>query len=330
MRKIVIVACSLLMLASPLFAADETFKIEVNKQIERTQPVFPGNYGVAVAESEPNNDCTAPDAAALFVGSIDAAIDAGGDEDWFVFQAGDGECVTFATETFDGTTTDTQLYIYEAATCTDLSADIAFDDDGGPSTFSLIEDFPVPAAGTYYLRVKHWSASGTGPYVLTSSIGTCPPPPVPPANNSCATAEPLDCPGTVSGTTLLATNDLEDLAEVCVPFGADGPDVFYEVCVAAGEQLTAVLTPTGASWDPALWFVTDCTDNSSCVAGVDTGFSGDPEVLSWTNTTGAEVCLFVIPDSFFITADGDFDLTVTCDGVVATENQSWGNVKARF
>ena len=132
----------------------------------------------------------------------------------------------------------------------------------------------------------------------------------------------------MSGTTDLAANDLEDLLEVCVPFGADGPDVFYSIEVPPSHQLTATLVPT--DWDPALWFVTDCTDETSCVAGVDSGFFNDPEILAWTNETAAPVTIYVIPDGFNATADGPFELTVECDPVIATQNDSWGEVKSRF
>ncbi|NNM31242.1 MAG: hypothetical protein HKO57_17150, partial [Akkermansiaceae bacterium] len=254
---------AILAFALPSFAQiTEERKIEVNKIIHMIGFTPNFNSSAVVGETEPNDDCTGPDGADLFADSVSGAIDAGGDEDWFAFTANEGDCFTFATDSFNASDTDTQLYIYEAATCTDPFADLEFNDDGGPGLFSLISDWPAPAAGTYYLRVKHFSATGTGEYELFSSVGACP---APPANNTCANAEPLACNSAVSGTTAVATNDLEDLPspEVCIPFGADGPDVFYEITVPAGNQLTAVLTPD--NWDPGIWFVKDCTDRNTCV-----------------------------------------------------------------
>ena len=318
-------ACALVV-AAPAFAeSNEDFKKEVNKTIRMLDFTPISGTSATVAETEPNDDCGSPDPADIFADQVAGSIDVAGDEDWFVFDGVAGQCVTLATESREASTTDTQLYIYDAAGCSDPTAFLAFDDDGGPGLFSLISEFEVPADGVYYVRVKHFSSSGTGDYSLIGSVAACP---SPPANNTCDGAERVACNSTVSGTTVNATNDLEDLDESCVPFGADGPDVFYEVVVPAGEQIDVILEPT--DWDPALWIVTDCSDQNSCLVGADTGFFNDPETVSWANDTGSDQTVYIIPDGFFSGAFGDFTLTISCDAVVSEDGESWGSMKARF
>lgn len=319
-------ACALL-IATPALAQnyDEDFKRQTNKTIRLLDFVPIAGTAAVVSETEPNDDCGAPDPASIFVDDVAASIDVAGDEDWFVFDGVAGQCVTIATESRESSSTDTQLYIYDAAGCSDPLAFLAFNDDGGPGLFSLISDFEIPADGTYYVRVKHFSSSGTGAYTLLASEGACP---QPPANNTCATAEPVACNSSVTGSTVLGTNDLEDLTGICVPFGADGPDVFYSVVVEPGEQIDALVDPV--DWDPALWIVTNCTDENTCVAGADAGFFNDPESVSWTNEGDSPQTVFVIVDSFTASAFGDFTLTISCDAVVSGDEESFGSVKARF
>lgn len=321
-----LVAIAVLALAVPALAGvDIDRKIEVNKIINMIGFTPNLNASAVTGETEPNDDCSTPDAADIFADDTSGAIDVGGDEDWFVFQGLAGECVTFGTESYNGSSTDTQLYLYAAADCGDPGAWLVWDDDDGPGLFSLIENFELPASGSYYLRVKHFSATGTGEYLLTAGTAACL---AAPDNNLCVNAEPLACNSTVSGTTDLATNDLEDLTEICVPFGADGPDVFYSVEVPAGFTISATLVPV--DWDPALWIVTDCTDENTCVAGADTGFFNDPEMVSWTNASASPVTVYVIPDSYTASVSGDFDLTVSCEQTVSTSQNSWGEVKSQF
>lgn len=324
LRSTILCLTVLSLLTAPALAGvDLDTKIQVNKQIQlldyRPEIVTPSG---TKAESEPNDDCLTAEALAA---SVDAAIDPAGDEDWYYFDGVMGDCVTLATESLNGSTTDTRIYLYDEPNCEDPEAWIAFNDDGGPGLFSLVEAFELPASGRYFVRVKHFSSTGTGEYTLLFDTVACL---EPPANNTCAEAEALDCNSVVSGTTDLATNDLEDLDELCVPFGADGPDVFYEVCVPDGFQLTAQINPL--DWDPALWAVLDCNDETSCVAGADSGFFNDPEQIQWTNDTGAEVCLYIIPDGYYSGASGPFELSVNCDQIVANDFPTWGTLKVRY
>ncbi len=327
LKTLLVTSVSLLILVGPAFAGGLQEKIETNKLIQTlVEPIVPTNYASTSAEIEPNNAC---EEANTYVDVMTGAIDPGGDEDWFWFDGLAGDCVTIATDTWNGSSTDTQLYLYDTAGCSDPLNYLVWNDDAGPGLFSLIEDFALPGSGTYYIRVKHYSSSGTGEYALTLDLASCPVPPEPPVNDLCENAIRVDCNTSVEGSTELGANDLEDILEVCVPFGADGPDVFYEICVPPSHELDVMLTPDG--WDPALWFVMDCNDETTCVAGTDAGFFNDPEMLTWINVDEVnEVCIYIVPDSYYSGASGPFTLDINCTFVVPVEGESWGALKANY
>jgi hypothetical protein len=328
--RLILAALCLALFATAAFAEDELqFKARIDKLAEAAR--FTPDFSIPLAvinETEPNNSCAAPDPAAMLAGQINATLSPAGDEDWFYFNGAAGQCLTLATASVAGSTTDTQLYLYDAASCGSPAAYLVWDDDAGPGLFSLISAFPLPAAGTYYVRVKHYSASGTGAYLLTTTLAACP---SAPPNDLCAHAIPVHCNSLVQGTTENATNNItENVSNPCViGSSAAGPDVFYSICVPNGVQLQTVTTPLSI-WDPAIWFVTNCNDATTCVAGTDVGFSGDPETLDWTNDTGAEVCLYIVLDSWTASQVGAFTIEIGCQQVVPDVKSSWGTIKAHY
>lgn len=321
-RYLVGVAAIVVVLALSVEAgADWDQKNLDNKAIQLSEYVPTPAGPPLTAETEPNNNCAAADALLV---TIEGAINPFGDEDWFSFSANAGDCITLATDSQNGSSTDTQIFLYNSASCSDPNAWLIWDDDAGPGLFSLIENYEIAVTGTYYLRVKHFSAFLTGDYQLSLSNEPCE---LPPANDFCASAEVIPCGGSVEGTTDLAGNDLDDPLSICIPFVQSGPDVFYQVCVPASHMLTATLAPD--DFDPGLWFVTDCADNNTCVAGVDAGLTNVTETLNWTNTSDSTVCLIIVVDSFSSSHHGDFTLNTDCQLVAptATESSSWGSVK---
>ncbi len=304
-------------------SADIEAKNLANKAIQQAEFVPDGNNAaMSTNETEPNDDCATAEA---LLSPMVGAIDPFGDEDWYSFSANAGDCVTIGTDEHDGSSIDTQIYLYDAADCGDVNAWLTWDDDAGPGLFSLIQSYAIPASGTYYVRVKHYSQFLTGDYELTLETESCP---TPPANDLCENAEAIACDRTVAGTTTLAGNDLDDVAGNCVPYIQGGPDVFYQVCVPNNYQITAIVTPVG--FDPGLWFVTDCNDENSCIAGVDAGLTGAAESLSWLNSTGGTVCIYIVVDSYSIGHYGDFTLQTVCTSETAAESSNWGAVKELF
>ncbi|MCK4358761.1 MAG: PPC domain-containing protein, partial [Candidatus Cloacimonetes bacterium] len=98
-------------------------------------------------EVEPNDDWTT---ANTITDSMAAAIDPGGDVDYFSFTATAGYDYTFTTDELPGSSNnvgDTKMYLYD----TDGTTQLAYDDDGGPGFYSQIV-YTIPTAGTYYVK----------------------------------------------------------------------------------------------------------------------------------------------------------------------------------
>src|SRR5690606_26120212 len=120
--------------------------------------------------------------------------------DFFSFTANAGDRIYAATMTSfsANASTDSQLDVLDADGVTSLE----FDDDDGTfgSLSSTIAGRTLPASGTYYLRVKHFSATGQlRPYTLFYRVQSGAPTPESEGNDTPATANPLPASGWVSG-----------------------------------------------------------------------------------------------------------------------------------
>jgi hypothetical protein len=86
------------------------------------------------------------------------------DNDWVTFTLAGPSDVTLATGG-SSSTDDTRLWIYDAN-----GGFVAFDDDSGPSAYSLINQANLPA-GTYYGRVDEFAENATiGSYTLSLTV----------------------------------------------------------------------------------------------------------------------------------------------------------------
>lgn len=158
-----------------------------------------------------------------------------------------------------------------------------------------------------YLAVDSYSAATFGLSVALSSVTV-------PQGETCFSAgAPITMSTMRTGQTLMGySNDYAWNGPGCVGFGLSGPDRVYPVQLAPGQRLRAVLS--GASFDATLLLSTSCPSGTSgsCLAGVDTGSSGQPETLSWTNTGTTTVTAFLVVDTWAQTP-GTFDLSLTID-----------------
>ncbi|MEX1233005.1 MAG: pre-peptidase C-terminal domain-containing protein [Planctomycetaceae bacterium] len=93
------------------------------------------------------------------------SIEVPGDQDWFKIDVVAGQ--KFILETVSGTLNDTTMTLYAA----DGTTQLAFDDDGGPGKLSRITYTPT-VTGTFFVRVKAFSALVTGTYQVTYTAGT--------------------------------------------------------------------------------------------------------------------------------------------------------------
>jgi subtilisin family serine protease len=113
---------------------------------------------VVAPDDHGNNAATAT--AVNVGGAVAGQIGAGGDRDWFKFQAVAGRGYVFRTQL--GTLPDSVLTLYDRNGATALATN---DDYAGLGLASQI-NWTAPASGTYYLEVKAFSGSQTGSYSL--------------------------------------------------------------------------------------------------------------------------------------------------------------------
>ena len=158
------------------------------------------------------------------------------------------------------------------------------------------------AAGTYLLAIEADTEADQG---YTYALATTPPPITLDGGDTCMDAVPLTMSGSYVGTTSGFANDYGPSTSACTGYSqANGPDAVYSVTLAAGETLTAIMSPN-PSFDAAIYLVSDCTQiDATCVAGED---NGNPEGVTYTSAAGET--LFLILDGYS-TGNGTYDLTV--------------------
>ncbi len=122
-----------------------------------------------------------------------------------------------------------------------------------------------------------------------------------------ALATPETFTGTMSGT-----NDYSFApGNICTGSATPGEDQVFIVDLLMGQTLSASLVSTaGTPEDLAIYVTKSCDDlPTSCVAGADGQPAGlTAETITYTAT--ADESVYIIVDSFFGNASGDFDLTV--------------------
>jgi hypothetical protein len=306
MRILLVVLCTLFLISGLAMAK------------EPEKPVEPKLILTNTVEVEPNDTCA--DASAngnvLAVGDVcSAALDPEGDLDYFeVVVTADG---TFLFETQPGDAGDTKLYVY----ADDCATELGFNDDGGEGLYSRLEI--ALTAGTYYVMVQHYSATGLGAYFLTMEEVIVVPPP---ANDVCEGAIDIQEQGLAVfevDLTVGYTNTSAMGSGGCTGYSANGPEAFYKIYLMQGETFTA--TEDG-SCDMALYLFTDCADPfASCVVGSDNCCSGAQEAVTWTAEFDGWYYLGV--DAY--TTAGCL-VTVTIADPVSSEDMNWGSMKSLF
>lgn len=273
-----------------------------------------------LSEIEPND--TAATGNPISGGDIYAAkISASTDVDFFTFTTSGGSA-TFETSAGDAPAlVDSKIYIYD----TDGTTQVAYDDDSGVGYYSLVTyNFTTP--GTYYVKVIGYSASYTGNYVLTCTAVAPPPPPA--VNDICEGAIDIQDQSLMSWDVELAvaggySNNYSLSYGGCTGYTTPGPDAVYAIDLAAGEQV--MISEIGAC-DTALWIATDCANLvGTCVAGADAALAGQAETVSFMAATAGTY--FVVVDAY---TSAGCPVTVTVNAPVATQNESFGALKAMF
>ena len=183
-----------------------------------------------------------------------------------------------------------------AATCTD-SADATYSSGNETITYKNTTASSV----SLVVAVGGYSDSASGDFDLDAHIT---PLPAAPTNLTCSTAKSV-----VSGT-MLADEDgsqaTASMTSACLSY-ATGKTLFYKLSIPAGKKLTADVTPIG-SWDPTIRLVTSCSA-TSCVANADSGYDGDAESLTYTNSSASAVAVTLAVGGY--AASGEFSLAIT-------------------
>ncbi|MCD6101650.1 MAG: choice-of-anchor J domain-containing protein, partial [Candidatus Cloacimonetes bacterium] len=182
-------------------------------------------------EVEPNNDWTTANA---ITDSMAAAIDPGGDVDYFSFAATAGLAYTFTTDDLPGSSNnvgDTKMYLYD----TDGTTQLAFDDDSGPGYYSQIV-YTIETDGTYYVKVVGYGSSYTGDYLLTMTSEVPPTDPYEP-NNTLATATAIASGDSLVGPMIDPGGDID----LYVFTGTAGYAVRAETCPVNGVTMDTKL-----------------------------------------------------------------------------------------
>lgn len=151
-------------------------------------------------EVEPNGTPATATALMGNEGKVRGNVFPNADEDYFSFTANAGDRVYAGVMTSfsANASTDSQLRLFAS----DGTTVIEFDDDDGTqgSTSSTIANATIPANGTYYFRVNHFSATNQlRPYEMYFRVQSVAPVPEVEANDTPATANPLPASGLVSG-----------------------------------------------------------------------------------------------------------------------------------
>jgi len=91
--------------------------------------------------------------------TVTGNIEAAGAVDWYQFTA--SSAGTYRIETWAATLTDNYMYLYGPNSQTTL---IEEDDDDGTGNAAMIQR--SLSAGTYYVKIRAYSSSGTGTYTI--------------------------------------------------------------------------------------------------------------------------------------------------------------------
>lgn len=150
--------------------------------------------------------------------SVSGAIDFEGDEDWFVLQIGSSGTLTAYTTG----STDTYGYLVNSSGTTLASND----DDPYPN-------FRVSAyvtSGSYYVRIRHYSDTGTGDYTLMTSLSTA-------SEGTTSSSTSGD-----AGNSMTSAANLQPGGNYSDSIGYSGDEDFFRLQLGSPGTLTAYTT----------------------------------------------------------------------------------------
>jgi len=215
----------------------------------------------------------------------------------------------------------------------------------GDLVYDLLNDFTFyPGAFTWYqvaidlaayegmtvtVEFVYAGTDGADQYIDAVDISEFTPPPPPPDVSFCDFLIDATGTGTFYGDTCDGVNLIESLG--CEAYTEAGLEDYYEVRVPAGGSFTATVTNTA---DGALWVLGECLGIEgvfNCLGYADATLSGDPEVVSFTNTGASSMYVYLVVDSWGTGSCGTYELVFEgTGGAVATDDVSIDAVKALY
>jgi RHS repeat-associated protein len=228
-------------------------------------PVAQG--GTCPDSYEPNNTVAAAKPIAVSETQSHAFCVAG-DVDWLSFSAAAGTIYRFRTLNL-ASGVDTYLSLYGTNGVTELAAS---DDDGGGLS-SLIE-YTIPQAGTYYLKVRHYSSNAGGDsltyQIQVTSLGTASPTPT---QAACPDAyEPNDSVSQARPMTLGQTQT----HYICVP----GDQDWVSFAAAAGTRYRIETLDLAAGVDTYIYLYD--INGTAVIGSDDDSGPGSASLLDYT------------------------------------------------
>jgi len=180
---------------------------------------------------------------------------------------------------------------------------------------------------TVTVTFRYTGTDGAAIYLDAVSFNGGVVPPEPPVNDTCDGAIELPVGEfDFAGDLTLANNDYDPLSGGCTGYSAAGNDVAYVFTLGADQTFDVSVT---GSHDGSIYVVTDCADAAgTCLVGADDTLSGQAEVLSYTNDTGAPITLYLIVDAY--SGGADFTGFGTNGETTPAQESSWSSVKARY
>lgn len=114
--------------------------------------------------------------------------------------------------------------------------------------------------------------------------------------------------GTFSGTTITTTSDncagttyYGNSQLACTGYAASGPENVYSLTVPNGSAITVTMAPQNTvGQDASLYLLADCGDlaGTGCLVGADGTGSDGTETVDWTNSTGADMTIYIVADMY--------------------------------
>ncbi len=190
-------------------------------------------------------------------------------------------------------------------------------DPAGPAAArSATLDLDEVPAGDLHLLVSGHAAEDSGAFDLEVTTG---PAVLTPSNDRCDTAEPIFGPGSYLGSLRRARNDLSMTpAQSCTGWSTEGPDVAFVVDIPPATTMDLRAVPLALP-DPLLdlsvYLVTDCSAPvETCLRASDEAGPGGAEHLNLAAPAQASRRVFIIVDSAWPDAAGDFELLIDLRG----------------